>query len=81
MKESDNVPNNLYNHFHASLSENNKLYHEIPTYQEEQTGSSVNNVIINDEDLNNGILRIRYLNNRKLTNNLLKQGIKLVKIW
>ena len=81
MKESDNVPTNLYNHFHTSLSENNKLYHKIPTYheEEEQTGSSVNNIIINDKDLNNGILRIRYLNNRKLTNNLLKHDYKISK--
>ena len=80
MKESDNVPTNLYNHFHTSLSENNKLYHKIPTYQEEeehQTGSSVNNIIINDKDLNKGILRVRYLNNRKLSNNLLKQDYKI----
>ena len=45
----------------------------------EQTGSSVNNVIINDKDLNNGILRVRYLNNRKLTNNLLKHDYKISK--
>ena len=78
MKESKNVPTNLYNHFHTSLSENNKLYHKIPTYQEEhQIGSSVNNIIINSKDLNNGILRIRYLNNRKLTNNLLKHNYKI----
>ena len=80
MKESDNVPTNLYNHFHTSLSENNKLYHKIPTYKEEeehQTGSSVNNIIINDKDLNKGILRVRYLNNRKLSNNLLKQDYKI----
>ena len=82
MKESKNVPTNLYNHFHTSLSENNKLYHKIPTYQEEeehQIGSSVNNIMINDKDLNNGILRVRYLNNRKLTNNLLKNDYKISK--
>ena len=28
--------------------------------------------LINDKDLNKCILRVRYLNNRKLTNNLLK---------
>ena len=83
MKESKNVPTNSYNHFHTSLSENNKLYHKIPTYQEEehQIGSSVNNIMINDKDLNNGILRVRYLNNRKLTNNLLKHDYKISKIW
>ena len=45
----------------------------------EQTGSSVNNIIINDKDLNNGILKVRYLNNRKLTHNLLKHGYKISK--
>ena len=42
-------------------------------------GSSVNNVLINDKDLNKGILRVRYLNNRKLTNNLLKHDYKISK--
>ena len=42
IKESNNVPTNLYNHVHTSLSERNKLYNKIPTYQEEhQTGSSL----------------------------------------
>ena len=78
MKESDNVPTNLYNHFHTSLSEKSKLYHRIPTYQEEYlTGSSVNNIII--KDLHKNILRVRYLNNRKLTNNLLKHDYKISK--
>ena len=77
LKENDDVDTSLYNHFHTSLSENNKLYHKIPTYQDEQTGSSINNIIINDKDLNKGILRVRYLNNRKLTNNLLKHDYKI----
>ena len=79
LKENDDVDTSLYNHFHTSLSENNKLYHKIPTYQDEQTGSSINNILINDKDLNNGILRVRYLNNRKLTNNLLKHDYKISK--
>ena len=45
----------------------------------EQTGSSINNIMINDKDLNKGILRVRYLNNRKLTNNLLKHDYKISK--
>ena len=78
LKYNDDIDTSLYNHFHTSLSERNKLYHKIPTYQEEyQTGSSINNIIINDKDLNNGILRVRYLNNRKLTNNLLKHDYKI----
>ena len=49
LKDNDDRDTSLYNHFHTSLSERNKLYHKIPTYQEEelQTGSSINNIIIN----------------------------------
>ena len=79
LKENRNIPKNLYNHFHTTLSENNKAYHIIPIDKNEQTGSSINNIIINDKDLNNGILRVRYLNNRKLTNNLLKHDYKISK--
>ena len=79
LKENRNVPVDLYNHFHTTLSENNKAYHIIPIEKNEQVGSSVNNIIINDKDLNNGILRVRYLNNRKLTNNLLKHDYKISK--
>ena len=77
LKENDEIDRNLYNHFHTSLSEKNKLYHKIPTQEEEQTGSSINNIIIKDLDKN--ILRVRYLNNRKLTNNLLKHDYKISK--
>ena len=76
------MPINLYNHFYISLLENNKLYHIIPVDKVEehgQSGSSINNIIINDKDLDNGILRVRYLNNRKLTNNLLKHDYKISK--
>ena len=79
LKDNDNIDRSLYNYFHTSLSERNKLYHKIPTYEDEQIGSSINNIIINDKDLNKGILRVRYLNNRKLTNNLLKHDYKISK--
>ena len=79
LKDNDEIDRNLYNHFHTSLSEKNKLYHKIPTQEEEQTGSSINNIMINNKDLDNGILRVRYLNNRKLTNNLLKHDYKISK--
>ena len=79
LKENRNVPVDLYNHFHTTLSENDKAYHIIPIEKNELTGSSVNNIIINDKDLNNGILRVRYLNNRKLTNNLLRHDYKISK--
>ena len=79
-KIKGNVPADLYNYFHTTLSENNKAYHIIPIdKKDEQTGSSINNIIINDKDLNKGILRVRYLNNRKLTNNLLKHDYKISK--
>ena len=78
LKENEDIPVNLNNHFHTTLSEKNKVYHIIPI-DKEQTGSSVNNVIINDKDLNKGILRVRYLNNRRLTNNLLKHDYKISK--
>ena len=79
-KIKGNVPVDLYNHFHATLSENNKAYYIIPIdKKDEQTGSSINNIMINDKDLNKGILRVRYLNNRKLTNNLLKHDYKISK--
>ena len=79
VKENADIPVNLYNHFHTTLSENNKAYHIIPIDKKEQTGSSVNDIIINDKDLNNSILRIRYLNNRKLSNSLLKHDYKISK--
>ena len=79
IKENKDVPVDLYNHFHVKLSENNKAYHIIPIDKKEQTGSSINNIIINNKDLNKGILRVRYLNNRKLTNNLLKHDYKISK--
>ena len=79
LKENENIPVDLYNHFHTNLSENEKAYHIIPSDKKEQTGSSVNNIIINDKDLNKGILRVRYLKNRKLTNCLLKYDYKIGK--
>ena len=79
LKDNDEIDRNLYNHFHTSLSEKNMLYHKIPTQEEYQEGSSINNIIINNKDLDKNILRVRYLNNRKLTNNLLKHDYKISK--
>ena len=78
-KIKGNIPVDLYNYVHTTLSENNKAYYIIPIEKNDQRGSSVNNIIINDKDLNNRILRVRYLNNRKLTNNLLKYDYKISK--
>ena len=81
LKENKDVPTDLYNHVHTELSENNKTYHIIPIEKAEssQSGSSINNIIINNEDLNKGILKIRYLNNRRLTNPLLNKDYQISK--
>ena len=42
-------------------------------------GEGFNNNNIKIKDLDNGILRVRYSNNRKLTNNLLKDDYKISK--
>ena len=78
LKENENIPVGLYNHFNTTLLENNKAYYIIPIDKNEQVGSSINNNII-IKDLNKGILRVRYLNNRKLTNNRLKHDYKISK--
>ena len=78
-KIKGNVPADLYNYFHTTLSENNRAYHIIPIEKNEQIGSSINNIMINDKDLNKGILRVRYSNNRKLTNTHLKHDYKISK--
>ena len=46
-----------------------------------QTGQSINNnnIKIYNKDLDKGILLIRYSNNKKLTNNLLKDDYKISK--
>ena len=42
-------------------------------------GFNNNNIKINNKDLDKGILRIRYSNNRKLSKNLLKRDYKITK--
>ena len=44
-----------------------------------QTGQSINNNNIKIKDLDKGVLRIRYSNNRKLSNNLLKHDYEITK--
>ena len=44
-----------------------------------QTGQFINNNNIKIKDLDKSILRIRYSNNRKLSNNLLKHDYKITK--
>ena len=83
---NDSVPKQLYNHFNNSLANLRIKNKEIPVNYnvdgqmllkdkiKKQTGQSINNnnIKINNKDLDKGILRITYSNNRKLSNNLLK---------
>ena len=82
---NDSVPKELYNHFNNSLTNLEFKNKKIPVdYNDDGQmllkGGSVNNYIkINYKDLGIGILRVRYSNNRKLTNNLLKDDYKISK--
>ena len=89
----DNIPKELCNHFNNSLTNPKIKNKKIPVNYNvdgqmllsdkivKQTGQSINNnnIKINNKDLDKGILRIRYSNNRKLTNNLLKDDYKISK--
>ena len=86
----DNIPKELCNHFNNFLTNLKIKNKKIPiSYNVDgqmllsdkivkQTGQSINNnnIKINNKDLDYGILRVRYSNNRKLTNNLLKNDYK-----
>ena len=88
---NDSVPKELYNHFNNSLTNLKFKNKNIPVdYNDDgqmllkdkitkQTGQSINNNNIKIKDLDKGILRIRYSNNRKLSNNLLKHDYKITK--
>ena len=90
---NDSVPKELYNHFNNSLTSLKIKNKKIPVNYNadgqmllsdkivKQTGQSINNINIkiNNKDLDKGILRIRYINNRKLSNQLLKDDYKITK--
>ena len=69
------VPKELYNHFNNSLTNLKFKNKKIPVNYNEDgqillskgEGFNNNNIKINDRDLDKGILRIIYSNNRKLT--------------
>ena len=87
---NDSVPKELYNHLNNSLTNLKFRNKKIPVNYNDngkmllkdkitkQTGQSINNNI-KIKDLDNGILRIRYSNNRKLSNNFLKHDYKITK--
>ena len=85
------VPKELYNHFNNSLTNLRFKNKKIPVdYNDDgqmllkdkitkQTNQSIDNNTIKIKDLDKGTLRIRYSNNRKLSNNLLKHDYKITK--
>ena len=83
----DNIPKELCNHFNNSLTSLKFKNKKVPVdYTEDGQillskgeGFNNNNIKINTKDLDKGILRVRYSNNRKLTNKLLKDDYKISK--
>ena len=81
----DNIPKELCNHFNNSLTNIKIKNKKIPVNYnvdglmllKKQTGEG--NIKINIKDLDKGVLRMRYSNNRKLTNNLLKDDYEISK--
>ena len=77
---SDSVPKEIFNHFDNSLTKLKKKKRKIPVnynVDDEMILKGGGNIKI--KDLDKGILRVRYSNNRKLTNKLLKDDYKISK--
>ena len=86
----DNTPKESCNHFNNSLKNLNKFKNKKKPIEYNDDGQMLlsdkivkqtgeGNIKINNKDLDKGILRIRYSNNRKITNNLLKDDYKISK--
>ena len=77
---SDSVPKEIFNHFNNSLknlkSKNKKI---SVNYNDDGKMIMKGEGNIQIKDLDKGILRVRYSNNRKLTNKLLKDDYKISK--
>ena len=76
---SDNVPKEIFNHFDNSLTKLKKKNKKIPVNYNDDDELIMKGGNIQIKDLDKGILRVRYSNNRKLTNNLLKDDYKISK--
>ena len=77
---SDSVPKEIFNHFNNSLTNLKSKNKKIPVNYNDDDGKIImkgGNIKI--KDLDKGILRVRYSNNRKLTNKLLKDDYKISK--
>ena len=76
---SDNVPKEIFNHFDNSLTKLKKKNKKIPVNYNDDGKMIMEGGNIKVKDLDKGILRVRYSNNRKLSNNLLKHDYKISK--
>ena len=77
---SDSVPREIFNHFNNSLTNLKIKNKKIPVdYNNDGKMIMKGEGNIQIKDLDKGILRVRYSNNRKLTNKLLKDDYKISK--
>ena len=76
---SYSVPKEIYNHFDNSLSNLKKKNKKIPVNYNDDEMILKGGGNIKIKDLDKGILRVRYSNNRKLTNKFLKDDYKISK--
>ena len=77
---SDSVPKEIFNHFNNSLTNLKSKNKKIPVnYNDDGKMIMKGEGNIQIKDLDKGILRVRYSNNRKLTNKLLKDDYRISK--
>ena len=77
---SDSVPKEIFNHFNNSLTNLKSKNKKVPVnYNDDGKMIMKGEGNIQIKDLDKGILRVRYSNNRKLTNKLLKDDYKISK--
>ena len=77
---SDSVPKEILNHFNNSLTNFKSKNKKTPVnYNDDGKMLLKGGRNIKIKDLDKGILRVRYVNNRKLTNKLLKDDYKISK--
>ena len=76
---SDSVPKEIFNHFNNSLTNLKSKNKKIPVNYNDDGKMIMEGGNIQIKDLDKGILRVRYSNNRKLTNKLLKDDYKISK--
>ena len=87
LNNNENVPRDIFDYFNTNLSNlkyKNKKIRVVNidgrlTVRGEQIKQSRNGGDIQLKDLDKGILRVRYPNNRKLTNKFLKDDYKISK--